>query len=72
MSFSTGLNWGIFSIMIAHLAALDANIHSFTKVQQSWDHCSPISDTAILSSISVGTDLLSAAQLCHMLFLTGL
>lgn len=67
MSFSTGTSWGTFSIMmpiaIPMAVAMDANILLTIGAVISGgifgDHCSPISDTTILSSMSVGTDLFS-------------
>ncbi len=67
ISFSTGTSWGTFSIMmpiaIPMAVAMDANILlTIGAVISSGifgDHCSPISDTTILSSMSVGTDLVS-------------
>lgn len=67
MSFATGTSWGTFSIMmpiaIPMAVSMDANvILTIGAVVSSGifgDHCSPISDTTILSSMSVGTDLLS-------------
>lgn len=82
MSFSTGTSWGTFSIMmpiaIPMAVALDANILlTIGAVVSSGifgDHCSPISDTTILSSMSVGTDLLShvKTQLPYALLTAGL
>ena len=67
MAFATGTSWGTFSIMmpiaIPMAVSMDANILlTIGAVVSSGifgDHCSPISDTTILSSMSVGTDLFS-------------
>ena len=67
MAFSTGTSWGTFSIMmpiaIPMAVAMDSNILLAIGAVVSGgifgDHCSPISDTTILSSMSVGTDLFS-------------
>lgn len=67
MAFATGTSWGTFSIMmpiaIPMAAAMDANmlltIGAVISGGIFGDHCSPISDTTILSSMSVGTDLFS-------------
>ena len=67
MAFATGTSWGTFSIMmpiaIPMAVAMDANILLTIGAVISGgifgDHCSPISDTTILSSMSVGTDLFS-------------
>lgn len=67
MAFSTGTSWGTFSIMmpiaIPMAVAMNGNILlTIGAVVSSGifgDHCSPLSDTTILSSMSVGTDLFS-------------
>ena len=67
MAFCTGTSWGTFSIMmpiaIPMAVAMNANILlTIGAVVSSGifgDHCSPLSDTTILSSMSVGTDLFS-------------
>lgn len=67
MSFSTGTSWGTFSIMmpiaIPMAVAMDASIVLTIGAVVSGgifgDHCSPISDTTILSSMTAGTDLIS-------------
>ena len=67
MAFCTGTSWGTFSIMmpiaIPMAVAMDANILLTIGAVVSGgifgDHCSPLSDTTILSSMSVGTDLFS-------------
>lgn len=64
ISFSTGTSWGTFAIMLA-IAIPMANIHSanVTLVIAATlgggvfgDHCSPISDTTIISSMASATD----------------
>ena len=67
ISFSTGSSWGTFSIMmtIAVPAAvgLDAPMHLAIAAVLSGglfgDHCSPISDTTILSANGARCDLLA-------------
>lgn len=67
MAFCTGTSWGTFSIMmpiaIPMAVAMNANILLTIGAVVSGgifgDHCSPLSDTTILSSMSVGTDLFS-------------
>lgn len=67
MAFCTGTSWGTFSIMmpiaIPMAVAMNANILlTIGAVVSSGifgDHCSPLSDATILSSMSVGTDLFS-------------
>ena len=64
MSFSTGTSWGTFSIMvpiaIPLAAAMDANMALVLGAVISGgvfgDHCSPISDTTIISSMATGCD----------------
>jgi Na+/H+ antiporter NhaC len=64
IAFSTGTSWGTFAIMIA-IAIPMANIHeaNFGLVIAATlgggvfgDHCSPISDTTIISSMASATD----------------
>ena len=67
MAFSTGTSWGTFSIVmpiaIPMAVAMDANILLSIGAVVSGgifgDHCSPMSDTTILSAMSAGTDLYS-------------
>lgn len=67
MAFCTGTSWGTFSIMmpiaIPMAVAMEGNILLTIGAVVSGgifgDHCSPLSDTTILSSMSVGTDLFS-------------
>jgi len=65
-SFSTGTSWGTFSIFIpisVPLAyAIDAPIAAAIGAAVSGglfgDHCSPISDTTIMSSLGGGCDIM--------------
>ena len=67
MAFCTGTSWGTFSIMmpiaVPMAVAMNGNIlltiGAVVSVGIFGDHCSPLSDTTILSSMSVGTDLYS-------------
>lgn len=67
MAFSTGTSWGTFSIVmpiaIPMAVSMDSNIMLAIGAVVSGgifgDHCSPMSDTTILSSMSCGTDLYS-------------
>ena len=67
MAFCTGTSWGTFSIMmpiaIPMAVAMGGNIlltiGAVVSAGIFGDHCSPLSDTTILSSMSVGTDLFS-------------
>lgn len=64
ISFSTGTSWGTFSIMvpiaIPLAVAMDADIALVLGAVISGgvfgDHCSPISDTTIISSMATGCD----------------
>ncbi len=65
VSFATGSSWGTFAIMmplaIPMAVSLDASIYVCIGAVLSGglfgDHCSPISDTTILSSTGAGCDL---------------
>ncbi|MBD3796904.1 MAG: sodium:proton antiporter [Campylobacterales bacterium] len=65
ISFSTGTSWGTFSIMIPiavpMAVGMDANIALVIGAVISGgvfgDHCSPISDTTIISSLASGCDV---------------
>jgi len=64
IAFSTGTSWGTFAIMIPIAlqmsVAIDANIFAAIGAVVSGaimgDHCSPISDTTILSSMASASD----------------
>jgi len=64
ISFSTGTSWGTFSIMvpiaIPVAASIDANMALVLGAVISGgvfgDHCSPISDTTIITSMATGCD----------------
>jgi len=64
IAFSTGTSWGTFAIMLAiaipMAEALDANVYITIAAALGGgvfgDHCSPISDTTILSSMASATD----------------
>ncbi|MGL4912883.1 MAG: Na+/H+ antiporter NhaC family protein [Romboutsia sp.] len=66
VSFSTGSSWGTFAIMmplaIPMAVAMDVSIYICIGAVLSGglfgDHCSPISDTTILSSTGAGCDLI--------------
>ena len=65
IAFATGTSWGTFSIMIPiavpMAAGMDANIALVIGAVISGgvfgDHCSPISDTTIISSLASGCDV---------------
>ncbi len=64
MAFATGTSWGTFSIMIpiampmAFALDVDAALLAGAAISGGvfGDHCSPISDTTIISSLSAGCD----------------
>ncbi len=64
IAFSTGTSWGTFAIMIAigvpMAQALDANLYLTVAAALGGgvfgDHCSPISDTTIISSMASASD----------------
>lgn len=64
IAFATGTSWGTFAIMmgiaIPMARELDANVYMVIAAVMSGgvfgDHCSPISDTTILASMSSATD----------------
>lgn len=67
MGFSTGTSWGTFAIMMPIAIPMAVSINSNILITIGavisggifGDHCSPLSDTTILSSMSAGTDLYS-------------
>jgi Na+/H+ antiporter NhaC len=67
ISFCTGTSWGTFSIMMPIAIPMAVSMHSNLPLAIGavisggifGDHCSPMSDTTILSSMSAGTDLYS-------------
>ena len=70
ISFSTGTSWGTFSIMmpiaIPMAVAMDANIALTIGAVISGgvfgDHCSPISDTTIISSMAADCEVVEHVQ----------
>ena len=64
IAFSTGTSWGTFAIMIAIAVpmaqSMGANVHLAIAAALGGgvfgDHCSPISDTTILSSMAAASD----------------
>jgi len=64
IAFSTGSSWGTWAIMfpiaIPVAATLDASVPLMTAAVLGGgvfgDHCSPISDTTVISSLSAGVD----------------
>lgn len=82
IAFSTGTSWGTFAIMISIAVpmaqALDANVHLAIAAALGGgvfgDHCSPISDTSIISSMASASDHIDhvKTQLPYALFAGGL
>jgi len=82
ISFSTGTSWGTFSIMIPiavpMAVAMDANIALAIGAVISGgvfgDHCSPISDTTIISSMAADCEVIEhvKTQLPYALISGGL
>lgn len=70
ISFSTGTSWGTFSIMIPvavpMAVAMDANIALVIGAVISGgvfgDHCSPISDTTIISAMAADCEVIEHVQ----------
>jgi tetracycline resistance efflux pump len=64
IAFSTGTSWGTFAIMISIAVPMaqmhDANLFLVVAATMGGgvfgDHCSPISDTTIISSMSSASD----------------
>ena len=64
IAFSTGTSWGTFAIMLSisipMAEAFSTNVHLIIAAALGGgifgDHCSPISDTTILSSMAAATD----------------
>jgi Na+/H+ antiporter NhaC len=64
MAFATGTSWGTFAIMMAIAVpmsqALGTNMYMAVAAVMSGgifgDHCSPISDTTIISSMAAASD----------------
>jgi tetracycline resistance efflux pump len=90
IAFSTGTSWGTFAIMlpigIPMVGALGGNLYLTVGAVLAGgifgDHCSPISDTTIISSMAAGSDhvdhvntqlpyALAAASVSTLLFLAA-
>jgi len=82
IAFSTGTSWGTFAIMLSIAMplclAIDANVYLITAAVLGGgvfgDHCSPISDTTLISSLAAGCDHIEhvKTQLPYALFTGGL
>lgn len=78
IAFSTGTSWGTFAIMISIAiplaTAVDANLYLAVAAVLGGgvfgDHCSPISDTTLISSLASGCDHIDhvRTQLPYALF----
>jgi Na+/H+ antiporter NhaC len=78
MAFATGTSWGTFSIMMPIAVPLAAGVDANAAVVMGavisggvfGDHCSPISDTTIISSMAAGCDHIEhvKTQLPYALF----
>lgn len=82
LSFSTGTSWGTFGILIPIIIPvaesicpnlLVATLAATLAGSVFGDHCSPISDTTILSSVGAGVDHLIhvSTQMCYALIVAG-
>lgn len=64
MAFATGTSWGTFSVMLPIASAMGAATDAYMPLLIGavisggvfGDHCSPISDTTIISSLAAGCD----------------
>ena len=82
IAFSTGTSWGTFAIMISIAVplaqAIDLNMYLAIAAVLGGgvfgDHCSPISDTTLISSMASGSDHIDhvRTQLPYALFTGGL
>ncbi|NJD19430.1 MAG: sodium:proton antiporter, partial [Gemmatimonadetes bacterium] len=82
IAFATGTSWGTFAIMlpiaVPAAAAMDLPLAPFVAAVLSGgvfgDHCSPISDTTILSSMAAATDHIDhvRTQLPYALIAAGI
>lgn len=82
IAFSTGTSWGTFAIMMSIAMPLgfsiDANIYLIIAAVLGGgvfgDHCSPISDTTLISSMAAGCDHIDhvRTQLPYALFTGGI
>ncbi len=82
MSFTTGTSWGTFALLIPIGVPLIQNLGLPPSLVLSailgggvfGDHCSPISDTSVVSALAAGCDLLDhvRTQLPYALFGGGL
>ena len=81
LAFSTGTSWGTFSILIPIVCAVFADNYNMLVIGIAaclagavcGDHCSPISDTTIMSSTGAGSDHVNhtTTQLPYALTVAG-
>jgi len=82
IAFSTGTSWGTFAIMMAIALPISADLGANTSMVIAavlgggvfGDHCSPISDTTIISSLASGSEHIAhvRTQLPYALVAGGL
>ena len=82
IAFATGTSWGTFSIMIPIAVPMAASLESSIPLAVGavisggvfGDHCSPISDTTIISSLAAECDLIEhvKTQLPYALIAAGI
>jgi len=82
IAFSTGTSWGTFAIMVSIAMPLCFSIEANAYLVMAavlgggvfGDHCSPISDTTLISSLAAGCDHIDhvRTQLPYALFTGGL
>ena len=82
LAFSTGTSWGTFGILIPIVTGIFANDHELMIIGMSaclagavcGDHCSPISDTTIMSSAGAECDHLThvSTQMPYALTVAGI
>lgn len=82
ISFATGTAWGTFGILIPMVIAIFGEINSLSLIcisaalagSVTGDHCSPISETAIMSSTAAQVDFMQhvLTQLPYAMFVAAL
>lgn len=82
ISFATGTAWGTFGILIPMVVAIFGEINTLSLIcisaalagSVTGDHCSPISETAIMSSTAAQVDFMQhvMTQLPYAMFVAGL
>ena len=82
ISFATGTAWGTFGILIPMVVGIFGEINTLSLIcisaalagSVTGDHCSPISETAIMSSTAAQVDFMQhvLTQLPYAMFVAGL